>query len=68
MTLCEEVLTEVHRLQSPKTACSFCGKSYDAVHGRIANGPGVSICENCLVFFRKVSADPVRRVIRPTIG
>jgi ATP-dependent protease Clp ATPase subunit len=30
------------------THCSFCGKSYTKVKGRMVDGPGVYICAGCV--------------------
>ncbi len=42
------------------THCSFCGKSYAQVKGRMVDGPGVYICEGCIGLCVEVLEDQKR--------
>jgi ATP-dependent protease Clp ATPase subunit len=54
--LCNEVVAEGKAAQrwppdpsvKRNTHCSFCGRSYAQVSRRMVDGPGISICEDCL--------------------
>jgi len=55
--LCEEVLQELKASDWPtaahRTFCAFCGRRYQEVEGRMAHGPGVSICADCAAALRE---------------
>lgn len=55
--LCEEVLQELKASDRPtsahRTFCAFCGRRYLEVEGRMAEGPGVSICGDCAAELRE---------------
>jgi hypothetical protein len=55
--LCEEVLHELKASDRPasphRTFCAFCGRRYQEVEGRMAEGPGVSICADCAAELRE---------------
>jgi hypothetical protein len=36
-----------------RTFCAFCGRRYSEVNGRMAEGPNVSICEDCVIELRQ---------------
>ena len=55
--LCEEVLGDLKASGWPigtahRAFCAFCGRRYPEVEGRMAGGPGVSICADCAADLR----------------